>query len=257
MKWAIPGGSPKSLAERRAYWESIHHEEDYKNVLSLTEDPGVCERVERALGDSDARRILVPGCGSRTGLQERLVKRLPQIEALVCTDFPAIVALARERFAHPAVEFRAADSGDLPWCDAFDAAVVVNSILSESDLENRQMLKSICGALRPNGVLLGFFPTVLATLDIAMISNDRQRRADIDLERSMKYERAQDAFQIFYTPLRLRMILREAGFGISSMEVFFLESDHIRSQPGEWNDFSVEDEDLMIYELYVVARATN
>jgi SAM-dependent methyltransferase len=243
------------LAERRGYWESIHGDEGYENVISLTDDPAVCERIERALEESRAKRILVPGCGSRTGLQEWLVGRLPQIEALVCTDFPAVVALGRERFSHPSVEFQAADSGDLPWREAFDAAVVVNSILSESDRENRRVLSAIRRALRPDGVLVGFFPTVFATLDIATISHDPRRHADLDLERSMKYEPAQEAFQIFYTPLRLRLILREAGFDVSSMEIYFLDSDHIRSQPGEWNDFSVEDEDLVIYELYVVARA--
>ena len=40
-----------------------------------------------------------------------------------------------------------------------------------------------------------------------------------------------------------------------AQKVCFLDSDHIRSHPGEWNEFSVEDEDLVIYELYVVARA--
>jgi hypothetical protein len=255
MKWEISAKTTKSVEERRIYWETIHGKDDYSNVMSLTDDPEVCERIERTLGEYNAKRILVPGCGSRTGLQQWLVERAPWIRTLVCTDFSAVVAKAEERFSHPAVEYRAANSTDLPWSDTFDAAVVVNSILSESDRENRQMLASIRQSLHAGGMLLGFFPTVFSTLEIAHVSNDQRRQADLDLERSMKFEPAQDAFQIFYTPLRLRMILREAGFDLLSMEVHFLDSKPVRGQAGEWNEFTTDDDDLAIYEHYVVARA--
>ncbi len=255
MKWPIPEVEPKSVEERQRYWEETHGKDDYANVISLTDDPEVCRHTERTLSEYDAKRVLVPGCGSRTGLQEWLLARMPRIEALVCTDFPAVVEQAASRFPHPAVEYRAANSTDLPWRDAFDAAVVVNSILSESDRENRRILASIRRSLRAGGVLLGFFPTVFSSLEIAHVSNDQRRKDDLDLERSMKFEPAQKAFQIFYTPLRLRMILREAGFELVSMEIFFLDSEDLRRQPGEWNEFTADDDDLAIYEQYVVARA--
>jgi len=255
MKWAIPERSQRSIEQSAAYWEKIHQKERYNNVLSLTDDPGVCDRIAGTLRDHKAKEILVPGAGSRTGLQERLVAELPQLQRLVCSDFPGVIALGEKNFSHPLVDYRAADSTSLPWSAEFDAAIVVNSILSDSDRENRQMLASIRETLRPEGVLVGFFPTVFASFEIASVSNDHERQATVDLERSTKYEPAQDDHQIFYTPLRLRMILREAGFEIASMEVYFLDSDYFRAEENEWNEFTIEDEDLVLYEHYVVARA--
>jgi SAM-dependent methyltransferase len=255
VKWEIPEVARQPGASSERYWTSEHRDNDYMNVISLTDDEGVRDRITESLAACKATRVLVPGAGSRTSLEEHLVSHLPDLDRLTCTDFHDVIELARAAFPHDAVEYRAADSTDLPWQDEFDAAVVVNSILSGSDRENRRMLSSIHRALHPGGLLLGFFPTVFASLDIALISNDEERRATIDLERSTKYEPAQDDHQIFYTPLRLRMILREAGFEIVSMEVYFLISDHFRSEDGEWSEFTIEDEDLAIYEHYVLARA--
>ena len=221
----------------------------------MTDDPGVCDRIAGTLRDHEAKQILVPGAGSRTGLQECLAAELPQLQRLVCSDFPDVISLGEKNFSHPLIDYRAADSTSLPWSSEFDAAVVVNSILSDSDRENRQMLASIRETLRPEGVLVGFFPTVFASFEIASVSDDRERRATVDLERSTKYEPAQDDHQIFYTPLRLRMILREAGFEIALMEVYFLDSDYFRAEENEWNEFTIDDEDLVLYEHYVVARA--
>jgi SAM-dependent methyltransferase len=255
MKWEIPERGERSCEQPEAYWDSVHDRDRYTNVVSLTDDLGVRDRITRTLRDCEAKRILVPGAGSRVALQKHLVEKLPGLERLVCSDFPGVIALASASFPHDAIDYCAADSADLPWLADFDAAVVVNSILSDSDFENRQMLRSIRNALRPGGILIGFFPTVFASCDIAIVSHDAERRATVDLERSTKYEPAQDAYQIFYTPLRLRMILREAGFDIELMEVYFLDSDYFRAQEGEWNQFTIDDDDLAIYEHYVVARS--
>jgi hypothetical protein len=255
MKWEIPARPGRSRKESESYWVSVHRDDGYANVVSLTDDPGVRDRIVQTLTEYDARRIIVPGAGSRTALQEHLVKSLPDLERLICTDFPGVIELAQAAFPHKAVEYCAVDSARLPWSGELDAAVVVNSILSDSDRENREMLAAIRNALRVGGVLVGFFPTAFASFEIAVISNDDERRATVDLERSTKYEPAQQDYQIFYTPLRLRMILREAGFQVEQMEVYFLDSDYFRASEGEWNQFTMDDDDLVIYEHYVVARA--
>jgi SAM-dependent methyltransferase len=255
VKWEIPDLAQRSQRSLESYWASVHRDEGYNNVISLTDDEGVREHITQSLLACQAKQILVPGAGSRTALEEHLITNLPELQKLVCTDFSEVIETAQASFPHPAIEYRAADSSDLPWREEFDAAVVVNSILSDSDRENRQMLSSIHRALRPGGVLVGFFPTVFATLDIALISDDERRRATLDLERSSKYEPDQQAHQIFYTPLRLRMILREAGFEVVSMEVYFLISDYFRQDAGEWSEFTIKDDDLAIYEHYVIARA--
>ena len=71
-------------------------------------------------------------------------------------------------------------------------------------------------------------------------------------KRSSFYEENQDAWQIFYTPLRLRKILLENKFSIVSFEVFFFDSSYAKQHSTEYYNF--EDPDLMIYEHFVVLK---
>lgn len=80
-------------------------------------------------------------------------------------------------------------------------AVIVNSIVSEDDRENRQMLRSCTQALRPGGLLAGFFPTVFANLDIGHLDENAEWLRRSDLPTNTFYEAAHDATQIFYTDL--------------------------------------------------------
>jgi SAM-dependent methyltransferase len=251
-KWQIKPRNALSTVERRAYWERAHVDEDYERVWSMTADVGVRAKLVEELGAvASLKRVAIPGCGSRTLLERSLATAYPQAEFL-CTDFRAVVEAAARRFDHPRVSYLDRDSAHLGWRDEVDAVVVVNSILSESDAENRAILASCWQALRPGGLLVGLFPTVLATVDIASVERSEARMRLADLERSSFYEEKQGLEQIFYTPLRLRVVLREAQFELEKMEVFFCDSPYFLEHGREY--YGLLDDDLVIYEHLVVAR---
>jgi len=236
--------------DRKRYWEDLHRHHNYDKVLSLTDDPELRQRLVAQLADlPQAAEVLVLGCGSRTSLERSVASTYPAFN-ITCSDFSGVIEEAQARFEHSRVRYHAANSTDLPWEEKFDAAIVVNSILSESDDENRQMLHSAFRALRPGGRLIGFFPTIFAAFEIALLTEDSKRLAMIDLKKSMKYEPMQNASQIFYAPLGLRSILREAGFVLNSMEVVFLDSDHMLQQAHE---LEVTDDATVVYEHLIVA----
>jgi ubiquinone/menaquinone biosynthesis C-methylase UbiE len=243
-------GLHRTVEDRERYWEHIHRHDNYDNVLSLTDDPELRQRLVARLADlPQAAEVIVLGCGSRTSLERTVASTYPAFK-ITCSDFSGVIEEAQSRFEHARVRYHAANSTDLPWKDKFDAVIVVNSILSESDDENRQMLHSAFRALRPSGRLIGFFPTIFAAFEIALLTEDSERLAMIDLKTSMKYEPMQNASQIFYTPLGLRSILREAGFVLNSMETVFLDSDYMLQQARK---LEVTDDATVVYEHFVVA----
>ena len=121
---------------------------------------------------------------------------------------------AAERLQHPRVVYCGKDTKVLQLEPEFDAAVVVNSILSDSDTDNRAMLRSVYEAIRPTGFLVGLFPTIFAAADIGFCEErERWRLELVDLPHSRYcFDEHIGATHILYTPLRLRAILREAGF---------------------------------------------
>jgi SAM-dependent methyltransferase len=258
-KWVVEGlgHTAMSRVEREAYWASVHLDAGYENVVSLTEDRSVQDRIVGALRSlRGCERVLIPGCGSCTALQERLVLELPDVR-IMCVDFPAVVDAAEGRFAHERVEYVSHDMARPHWRAEFDAVVVVNSILSDSDLENRQILASCHDALRPGGILTGFFPTAFAAFEAALILGDDARLALVDPATAIKYEPAQDAYQMFYTPLRLRQVLREAGFVRELLAIEFLDSEHFLGPARDVATLGEGDDDLVLYEHFVVAERSD
>jgi hypothetical protein len=171
---------------------------------------------------------------------------------MTCTDY---VEIGEPSHVDRGVRYARADTSALPWTDFFDAIIIVNSILSESDSENRDMLKACFEALAPGGSLVGFFPTIFCALDIAILENNQEKMRNIELESSLCYERIQGAKQVFYTPLRLRRILREVGLTLVAIELFFCDSDYFSNHARRLYD--IYDEDLCPYEYFVIAKKVN
>ena len=220
----------------------------------MTDDVAVQHRISCALSSLGVDpQILIPGCGSRTALQRRLIAERPSA-SLVCVDFPGVIALANEDYSHPNLSYVAHDLSEPKWTESFDAVVAVNAIVSEHDEENRRIVRHCSDSLRPDGIFVGYFPTLFSPLEIAMLSGDRSRLDALDLQSSTFYESGQQAHQIFYTPLRLRTILREAGLAMSSLEIVFLDSAESMGFGAPWRNPGADDDDLVIYELFVIAR---
>jgi methyltransferase family protein len=256
IKWLIPD-PPGSLSPdaRASYWEKLHAISDYDTVYSMTDDQALRSQIISDLSAFGARSILIPGCGSRTVLQEEIIQRLPQ-SRVTCLDFPRVVEIAKERFSHPNVTYIGHDVTTAHFSGGFDSVVHVTSVVSESDAENRQIMRATSEALRPEGLMLGVFPTIYATLDIAYTAGEQWRAKNVLLETSSYQESKQGIRQVFYTPLRLRRIAREVQLENICISIFFNDSEYLRSEGRK--HYNLMDEDAILYHLYLRAtRAPN
>ena len=76
--------------------------------------------------------------------------------------------------------------------------------------------------------------------------------ADVEATRPATSVDVSKRQQLYYTPLYLRMILRQAGLLIDRFEFFFCQSPSFREQAK--TKFAVLDEDVLIYEFFIHAR---
>lgn len=252
-RWPITTGRELSPAQRKAHWENSHAVLDYEDTWSLTEDPTVQRKVLHELKDlGKDSKILIAGCGSRTSLQQALIENTQDCTKIVCTDFPGVVAVAKRKYPSSRIEYIAKDSTKLGWKNKYDAVVISNSVVSDSDSENRSMISEFHKALKPGGVLVGFFPTILCTLDVAYTSGNEQLKKEIDMDGSSFYDPNQSISQVFYRPLHLRRIFKEAAFEIDRVEIFYCDTPHLKAETKK--HYGIDDDDLVVYEHFVVAH---
>lgn len=250
-KWVIHNSKKLSFEERKKYWENTHANDKYESVWSLTEDKTIRDKIVNEISLIDKiSRIIIPGCGSKVHLQNQIANSLNNIDEIICTDFNRVIEIASKKNNSSKISYVERDSSNLMYNCEFDVSIIVNSVLSEDDIENRNILLSCYDSLRPNGTLIGFFPTIFCALDIANIDKS-EWLPHIDVKNNSFYEEVQKIWQIFYTPLRLRLILKEAGFIVDKMEVFFCDSPYFLKHSKEY--YNLNDTDIVIYELFVVA----
>lgn len=259
MKWQLPSSQVQQTDfDYKAYWETSHAELDYGDVFSVTEDEQLLKRLSDPIVDlvgTSGARVLVPGCGSRGRLERHLVERVPYVH-VVATDFERVVSVAASRFDHAQVEFLARDTRKLGYNAIYDAAVPVNSILSDDDSDNRAMIASTARAIRPGGIFVGLFPTIFGLADLSYCDPNYRNWLDfIDLHESRYRDQVQKQSQILYTPLRLRAILVEAGLVDIEISIFFCDSAHLRAEASRM--YGIVGEDSVIYFLLVAAWVPN
>ena len=67
--------------------------------------------------------------------------------------------------------------------------------------------------------MAGFFPAIFTPVEFGYLQPDRRMLDHVNLEERLFAEEQQGITQICYSPLRLRALLREAGFRLQRMEV--------------------------------------
>lgn len=256
-KWLIPELPTELQQDERAYWEQVHRTSFSSHVWSMTGDTHTREKLISTLNHFSplAEKLYIPGCGTHTFLQEHLIEALPNLSGIVCSDFLGVID-AIDTNPHPEkITYTAFDTAACPYTSTFDAVLIVNAILSQSDLRNREMLDACANALKPGGVLLGFFPTIFCDYEMLMLDesvSEEDRSARVDLESNRVFERNQNVYEVIYSPLRLRRVLREAGLSLASCEIFFCDTEHYQQETKK--HYGVSDSDNVMYLLFVVAE---
>jgi SAM-dependent methyltransferase len=249
-RWLLPDPTGPRRDDK-GYWETEHRGHDYESTFSVGEDQALTDAViHEALSSSPRKDILIAGCGSRIDLQRALLTHAPRDAQVVATDFAAVIALSRDRFSHPRLTYAALESTP-PFAQAFDIVIAVNVLVMDSDLANRELVRSWARALRYGGRLILLAPVLFCGQDLALLTGRRDLWDCLDLERSSWLERRQGKSEVEYSPLRLRRVLREAGLRMTDIRLVFLEGASSREQSRV--AYGLDDDDLLVYEQLVTA----
>jgi SAM-dependent methyltransferase len=255
-RWLIPSDpeptDPGPHDSSRDYWVSEHADNDYTNVFSVGEDSSVRRLViEAMLRTQPCNRILLAGCGSRTALQEDLIRQSSSLTRVVATDFRRVIEIAESRFRHDRLTYVALEDGLRPD-GKFDVVIAVNVAVQERDADNRRLIAEWARQLRVQGSLIMLVPIFCAGYELADLTGRADLMECLDVKRSRWREREQGTTQTEYLPLRLRRILKEAGLVLDDLRIVFLEDE--RSIEQSLGQYGLDDEDLLVYEQMVVAR---
>ncbi|MCT7976059.1 class I SAM-dependent methyltransferase [Laspinema olomoucense] len=275
-KWLIPSSpnlGSKSLEEEKALWDKNH--EDYTNTsFSITQDPKICKTLIRPehcpgydIPNSPDIKVLIPGCGSEIYLQKTLLEFCPQIGQVYCTDFSKTAieksqadwkkAEGDSRIHNQEIVFEEVDSTRITeqkpeWNEKFDYVLLANSVVSSEDKTNREMIREFGKVLKPGGKIYGYFPTTLCFLEIAYFSRKHAHcvtEGFIDVYGNKVWDAEWQEAQIYYTPLRLNRIFKEAGLKQLSLEMQFLDYEPFVSLFKEMIDH--DDPDIFLWHLLV------
>ena len=242
------------ISTEREFWNSDHDKNEYQNVFSITDDPEVCSYLSKNI-THNMTKILIPGCGSKTHLQEYLIKYYPNI-TIYCTDWSlAALRQAETICCHPNIIYQQEDSGHFSFSDNFfDQIIISNSILSNHDLLNRRIIKECYRVIKRNGNLCGFFPTIFCAFEWAHLDNRYSHFLTnniINFVKNSLYETTQQCGQIFYTPLRLQQIFNETGFKRKTFEIYFFDNDYFKKENEKIYGLP-PDSGLCVYEFFVL-----
>ncbi|MEK7991986.1 MAG: methyltransferase domain-containing protein [Thiotrichaceae bacterium] len=236
-------------------WNHTHSSLGYAGtVISVTDDMRVCEDLCSEI-DEQVETILIPGCGSKTHLQQYIIEHFPNIKLIHCTDWSQdAIQIAAHELSHKKITYTAEDSTQLPFeSHQFDYVITSNSVLSSNDLANRRMIQEFYRVLKPKGTLKGLFPSVYFALEIAYLDKRFSHLitdGSINIAKSTLYEPKNDQVQILYTPLRLKQIFEKVGFKKKMFEVCFLDNPHFLAENEQIYHIS-PDSGLCVWEFMV------
>ncbi|MBL7142285.1 MAG: class I SAM-dependent methyltransferase [Candidatus Pacebacteria bacterium] len=174
-----------------------------EEVLSLTKVP---QRKKQILAVIKKGRVLNLGTGSVPYLNRELIRQKNKVTA---TDFSKkMLEVAVHLFSHPNLEYKLADSRNLPFSKGtFDTVVSVNSILPEKRKEVYRIVKEVYRVLKPKGRFVAFLPSFEAVIELMKIYNTKPR---FDKKEFRVFDSGQ--WQCFHTKETINKIMKEVEF---------------------------------------------
>lgn len=237
-------------------WDENYQKFQYEDVWSITEDIEVCKKLTTRINE-DSKKILIPGCGSKTHLQDYINAIYNNVE-IFCTDWSRYaLEIAKGSKNENNAYYLIDDMTEMQFeSDTFDNIIISNSILSGNDKQNRKMVGECYRVLKEGGILSGLFPSIFSIYEISYLDNRFEYlRKDgiINIENNTFYEKTQGLHQIFYTPIRLRRIFEENKFRIDKFELFFCNTEHLLKENERIYNIPRES-DLVPWEFFLELR---
>lgn len=177
---------------------------DYEErVVSLTKIP---QRRKQIMVEIKKGKILNLGTGPTAYLNRDLIKEGNKV---VATNFSKkILEVAANLFNHKNLEYKLADSRNLPFkSNFFDSVVSVNSILPKRRKDVDTIVKEIYRTLKPAGKFIAFLPSYDTVIESMKIYGTKPR---IDKREFRVYDSGQ--WQCFHTEEIIDRMMKAAGF---------------------------------------------
>ena len=194
-------------------WRPFSEGYDEK-VYSITRFP---KNREIILSHVRPGRILNMGTGPTDYLNRELVK----CSRVIATDFcPEMLEEAQRRFTHPNLQYVLADSRNLPFGEAFDTVLAINSILPPTREDVVSMYRNALKTSKKGGR----FVATLMPLDNAKHIIEACGEGSWEIDWENKIEIDTSGRQCAHDPTTIHTEMRRAGWQNFGLEVIYLDS---------------------------------
>jgi hypothetical protein len=231
------------------YWEGIFRSGYEKQVFSISDHIAVKNSICRSVNEAQAKIVLIAGCGINTSLANQIANCCPIVESIICSDYTNVIKFIDASAVSSKIEYAAWDMIKPGNFQNVDCIISVNSIVSSEDRLNRKRLKNVYKCLVEDGTFIGLFPTVL--VDVELLALGRPTDSVFDIRRNAVFEKAQNAWQVQYTPTLLRDILLNIFQSEPRIELMFISDDQ---QSTNINTIYGDTSLSTIFELYVTIK---
>lgn len=261
-RWDISPKFPLTTDQKEEIWAREYARAKGGFVSVAVDDVFLKKLLGTINNYSDPEKILMVGCGVEGIIENIIAKELPKTQ-INCGDFEKVVEQVKNLSTkEDNVHYMALDTTKLNVSEEYDVIINLDTVASENHQDNTQMLVGCYDALKKGGMFVGTFSSAFAWADIAHLENEFNGKTNgridvVDLDRSSILKlpaegSAPEVWRIYYTPLRLRYLLKTVGFKLESMELYFCDSPYFTDSANE--SYGIEDPDLPLYDHYVVAH---
>jgi len=186
-----------------------------QKVFSLTKFKKNREAILQRIGNG---KILNLGTGPTSYMNKELVR----LGVVTAKDFcQNMLDVAVKEYKHPNLEYKLADSTNLPFGAEFDYVIALNSILPPEREQVVEIYKQVRKVLKKEGK----FVAVLAAWDVSGHINEELGENAVEVNWDKKAEKDTNGWQCTHTPGTIYFEMKKAGWTNFDIEILFLDSN--------------------------------